>query len=138
VSAFTAEIPIRFSDIDGFDHVNHTKYLTYCEDHRTIMFTQMGEETGSWLNVSGFSVASLECQYRRPLELADRVVEVRGNVEKIGTSSVQLGYELLANGGVVANVRTTIVLTEAMRPRPVTSSEREWLMKFIATGKEVP
>jgi acyl-CoA thioester hydrolase len=135
VNSYDASVPVRFSDIDGFGHVNHAKYLTYCEDHRTVMFTQMGEETGSWLLVSGFSVVKLECEYRAPLELADKAVDVRCSIEKLGTTSVILAYELIGHGNVVATLKTTIVLTEGARPRPMSHAERSWFMQFQSENR---
>jgi acyl-CoA thioester hydrolase len=132
MASFSAEIPIRFSDIDGFGHVNHAKYLTYCEDHRTVMFNQMGKDTGSWLNMSGFSVITVECHYRAAVYLEDGSVKVECNVAKVGTTSVGLRYELSlsARQVAVASVLTTIVLTENGKPRAVTPIERSWLEQF--------
>jgi acyl-CoA thioester hydrolase len=136
MTSFSAEIIIRFSDIDGFGHVNHAKYLTYCEDHRTVMFNQMGEDTGSRLNMSGFSVVSIECHYRAAVYLEDEVVNVQCSVEKIGTTSVGLRYELSLSTRqvVVADMLTTIVLTENGKPRPVTPAERSWLQQFYSAA----
>ena len=41
MSALTLRVPIRFSDIDAFNHVNHTRYLSYCEDHRMEMLADL-------------------------------------------------------------------------------------------------
>ena len=56
---FRSIIPIRFSDVDAFGHVNHTNFLTYCEDHRRRHVSPMGRECGSFLLDSGFSIVRI-------------------------------------------------------------------------------
>jgi len=135
MAGFIVPVPIRFSDIDCFGHVNHARYLTYCEDHRTVMFAKMGSDTGSWLLKTGFAIVWLECHFIRPILLDDRNVVVRCEVEALGTSSVRLCYQLETPGGCAARVRETLVLTAA-GPRALTDSERKWMSQFIiqATG----
>jgi Predicted thioesterase len=134
MTAFVASVPIRYSDLDKFGHVNHARYLTYCEDHRTVMFTQMGAETGCWPLRTGFVVARIECDYRRPLALEDGTVEVAAVVDRLGRSSVGLTYEISAGGQPAATVRTTLVMTAEGAPRPLTDVEREWFGRYLAGG----
>jgi acyl-CoA thioester hydrolase len=132
VTGFVASIPIRYSDLDLFGHVNHARYLTYCEDHRTVMFTQMGKETGTWLLRTGFVVARIECDYRRPLTLDDGHVAVTAVVDRLGRSSVGLTYEISTAGQSAATVRTTLVMTADGAARPLTEVEREWFGRYTA------
>jgi acyl-CoA thioester hydrolase len=133
---YVALIPIRFSDCDSFGHVNHASYLTYCEDHRTEMFTVMGEECGSWLLKSGFVVVSVSCNYLRFLTLSDRKVEVACSVQNLGESSLRLHYVISSAGNVVADISSTLVLTDGADPRPKTESERSWLSQFQDDANE--
>jgi acyl-CoA thioester hydrolase len=131
MAGFVVAIPIRFSDIDSFGHVNHARYLTYCEDHRTVMFSKMGADTGSWLLKTGFAIVRLECSYLRPILLDDRNVDVQCTVEALGTSSIRLCYQLETGGQCAALVRTTLVLTCATGSRALTDSERKWMSQFL-------
>ena len=137
---FRSIIPIRFSDVDAFGHVNHTNFLTYCEDHRSVMFRQMGRECGSFLLDSGFSIVRIECDYLSPLLFVDHEVGVGCAIEAIGKSSIRLRYELEAKGRPIAKVRTVIVLTDGGSARPVSTAERSWLARFLdeadPTGRE--
>jgi acyl-CoA thioesterase FadM len=73
-AGFVVRIPIRFSDIEAFGHVNHSTYLAYNEDHRTVMLAKMCADTGSWLLKTGFAIAWPECSFVRPILLDDRSV----------------------------------------------------------------
>lgn len=131
---YVRSVPIRFSDLDTFGHVNHAKYLTYCEDHRTVMFADLSRSCGSGLFDRGFVVARIECDYQRPMQLADREVEVACGVEAMGTASLTLRYDLATNGNRAASVRTVVVFTSNDRSRPLTESERSWLARYLLPG----
>lgn len=135
---YVADIPIRFSDIDGFGHVNHAKYLTFCEDHRTVMFGQMATESGADLLADGFSVVRLECDYRLPLVLADGSVRVTCVVVRLGRSSVGLRYDLELDDRQVAQLRSVIVLTDEVGPRELTVDERQWLSRYLVEDDDPP
>lgn len=128
--SFDVAIPIRFSDIDPFGHVNHTRYLTYCEDHRTHMLGAMGDECGSYLLRTGFVVAAVECVYHQHVRLDDADVMTRCTVVSLGRTSVRLRYELEVQGQCVASVASTLVLIDERGPRAITEIEREWLGRY--------
>ncbi len=134
MTGYTVRVQIRFSDLDAFGHVNHVRYLTYCEDHRTAMFTQLGRDTGSWPLKTGVAVAQVECSYLKPIRLDDEDVSITCTVESLGTSSMRLYYELLARGQLAAWVRTTLVLTAVGVARPISDAERNWLSRYLSVG----
>jgi acyl-CoA thioester hydrolase len=133
---FNALIPIRFSDFDPFGHVNHSVYLTYCEDHRTEMFNVMGQECGSWLLQSGFVVVSVSCQYLKALTRTDRNVEVDCSVLHLGNSSLKLHYLISSGSEPVADVVSTLVLTDGTGPRAMAENERAWLSSYLEETSE--
>lgn len=128
--SFDAAIPIRFSDLDAFGHVNHARYLTYCEDHRTRMLGAMGDECDSYLLRTGLVVAAVECVYHKPVQLEDGDVMTRCTVVSLGRTSVRLRYELEVQGQCVASVASTLVLIDEHGPRAMTEIEREWLGRY--------
>lgn len=134
---FIAHIPIRFSDCDQFGHVNHAKYLTYCEDHRSEMFNVMGQECGSWLLQSGFVVVSVSVRYLRPLTLLNHSVEIACTVQGFGESSMRLHYLISSDGDGVADVISTLVVTDGARPRLITADERSWLSLYLEEASEM-
>jgi acyl-CoA thioester hydrolase len=129
---YVVEVPIRFSDIDRFGHVNHARYLTYCEDHRTSMLPELQRDTGSCWDDAGFVVARVECEYHGPLSLDDGAVDVAFSVDRIGRTSITVHYGIrrAAYQQEVASLREVLVLVEHGRPRAVGDEERAWLQRY--------
>jgi hypothetical protein len=108
-------VPIRFRDIDCSGHGSHARYLTGCEDHRTVTLARKGRDTGLGLLKTGFD---------------DRNVAEWCAVEALGTSSARLYDQLETAGDGAAWVRETLVLGAAVRPRALTDTERKWMSQF--------
>ena len=85
---FVADVEVRFRDLDAMGHVNHAVYLTYFEQGRVQLFGARRPEGFD------FILARLECDYLRPVTLADRL-SVHIQVEKIGTKSFTFSYRLV-------------------------------------------
>ena len=125
-------VPIRFSDLDVFGHVNHVRYLTYCEDHRTTMMRLLERDTGVRWGDDGFVIARLECDFRIPVALSDDALDVGLTVEKVGRTSIQATYRLrrTRDAAEAAITRQVLVLMENGAPRPAGDVEREWLLRY--------
>ncbi|WBB89889.1 thioesterase family protein [Verrucosispora sp. WMMC514] len=129
---FVVTVPIRFSDLDVFGHVNHVRYLTYCEDHRTTMLRCLEQDTGVRWTEDGFVIARVECDYLLPAALSDDTLDVGLTVDHVGRTSVRATYRLRRSrdGAEAAVSRQVLVLVDGGRPRPVTDVEREWLLRY--------
>ncbi len=129
-------VPIRFSDIDSFRHVNHAKLLTYCEDHRTAMLPVLETECGTTWTDQGFVLAHLTADFLKPVTLADGEVDVAFSVVRTGRTSVTVHYELRmpvgsrAPGTPVARVEQVLVIIGPDGPRPLSANERDWFARF--------
>ncbi len=89
---FVSRQTIRFRDLDGMGHVNNATYFTYFEEARK-------EFCASLLHYNSpgdfpFILASVSCQFRRALELADSPIEVVLRVAEIGRKSFTFTYEI--------------------------------------------
>jgi acyl-CoA thioester hydrolase len=67
------DIPVRWGDMDAFQHVNNALYFRYLESSRIAYFDDLGlwqsmEETGV-----GPILAHTECRFRFPLSYPDSV-----------------------------------------------------------------
>jgi len=132
IFAFPVPIVIRFSDVDMFGHVNHARYLTFCEDHRTSFFAAMALSTGSDLFGTGFAVAKLECEYKAPLTLHSQDVYVSCCVISLGRSSIRMRYRIREGERTVALIATVLVVTDPEgRSRSLTGIERDFLGKYV-------
>lgn len=86
--AYVQSIPIRFSDIDALNHVNHAVTLTYCETVRCDWFVAHGYPSMADLP---FIIASAHVEYKAPIP-KDADLEVAMTVPKVGTKSWEFDY----------------------------------------------
>jgi len=118
------DLSVRYRDIDAVGHVNNAVYVSFLEQARV-------EYLDAVLDITelqpGFLVASVTVDYERPILLDEEVVVSLG-VTDIGTASVEMGYEVRADGEVAATASSVIVAvdpeTETSRPVPETWSEK--------------
>lgn len=104
---FSTGIELRFSDLDGYGHVNSAVYFTYLETARVKLFREQFEA----LTRQGIFlvVARAECDFKLPILFTDSV-EVSVRISRIGSASFELEYRLHnGNGKTFANARTTMV-----------------------------
>ena len=88
-------LSVRWRDLDAFNHVNNSTYLSYLEEAR--LRWMMGLP-GEWLDDQVAPVvAASTLNYRRPIEWPnDLVVELF--VERVGNSSVTIGHRIIGTG----------------------------------------
>lgn len=95
---FRMSIPLRWSDMDAFNHVNNARYLTFLEQARIEWFETIGEP---WVTENSAPVvASATLNFKRPIEYPANVF-VELFTEKLGNSSVVIGHRIVdADGGL--------------------------------------
>lgn len=126
--SFTVRMPIRFSDIDSFDHVNHARYLSYCEDHRLAALAAMRSAAPDAPPLLGLVVRRIEVDYLMPALLADGEVEVQGSTTHVGRTSFRIRYDLSTGRGPCATLDTVLVHVGADgAPTPLHPGHVAWL-----------
>lgn len=87
-----APIAIRWRDMDAFNHVNNSTYLTFLEEARLQWLKQV---PGTWYDEHCMPVlVASHINYRQPIEWpADIVVEL--GCERIGNSSMTVGHRIV-------------------------------------------
>lgn len=119
---FSIPIQVKFSDIDGYLHVNNGVYFSYFEHARAIFLHQVCQ----WdvLKV-GAVVGKIEIDYFRPVHLEDQV-EVLVHCTRLGNSSFDLEHFLIGKtaqgqSAVFAKCLCKMVAVdmENMRPIPI-------------------
>lgn len=61
----TLDVPVRWGDMDAFNHVNNTVFLRFIEEARIRFFAELGDE---WLSeASGPVVVNINCNFRREI-----------------------------------------------------------------------
>jgi acyl-CoA thioester hydrolase len=132
VARFTAQVAMRWSDMDAYGHVNNVQFLTYVEEARVEMFKSV-PLSGIDQVAAGILVAASEIRYRRPLQHRHAPVPIDVWVTKIGAAYFSLGYEVYDQGGVVyATAASTMVPYDFAneRPRRLSAEEKTWLQAF--------
>ncbi|HAH35777.1 MAG TPA: esterase [Algoriphagus sp.] len=119
---FSTPIQIRFSDIDGYMHVNNGVYFNYFEHSRADF---LHSRCGWNIMEVGTVVARIEMDYFKPIHLED---EIKAFVKcvRIGNSSFVLEQYLLGNDKsgqqtLFAKCICTMVSVDmkTMKPTPV-------------------
>lgn len=120
------EMPLRWGDMDAFGHVNNVEYLRYFETARVDYFMKI-------LDTSDFDskvkpvVASLSCDYKRPISYPDQLKMTIG-LEDIGKSSFRMRCEMHSPKVGLAAVASCVVVLfdfETQKPSPIPADMRE-------------
>jgi acyl-CoA thioester hydrolase len=147
VSDYFVDVPLRWSDMDAYGHVNNVQFLRLLEDARVVAFGDWFGHDRSLVD-EGVLVARHEIEYLAPLTFRQAPVRVGMWVMRITAASFDVGYEVgdpHADEGsdgerseVYARAETTLVLYDFAtgRPRRMTPEVRAGLAPFA--GPEVP
>jgi acyl-CoA thioester hydrolase len=88
---FVAPIGVRWRDLDAFNHVNNSNYLTYLEEARL----QWLRHVPGWFDEQSMPVlAASEINYRRPIEWPAQL-HVELICERLGNSSITLAHRIV-------------------------------------------
>jgi acyl-CoA thioester hydrolase len=88
---FSHTVRLRWRDMDSYNHVNNSEYLTLCEEARIAWFHSLA---GPWRSDSAEPViARIELDYLRPLVHPNDVI-VRLFLDRLGGSSLSLLHTL--------------------------------------------
>ncbi len=119
---FTNKQYVRWGDLDAFGHVNNATYLVFAQEARF-----------AWSKMIEMVVARAEVDFIAPIYTGDIYIDVEIWVNKIGTSSFGVTYEM-KNGdelvAVVKSVQVTVSM-ETKKSRPLNDAEREFLGKYL-------
>ncbi|MEG3192668.1 acyl-CoA thioesterase [Lysobacter sp. D1-1-M9] len=120
-------MPVRWRDLDAFNHVNNSKYLSYLEEAR---LRWMLSVPGQGLDDDVAPVvAAATLNYRRPIQWPSEVV-IELFVERLGNTSVSVGHRIVAadNPGVLfcdGNVVMVWIDRQSGRAAPLPHAVRE-------------
>jgi acyl-CoA thioester hydrolase len=123
------EVQMRWRDLDGLGHVNHTVVLTYLEEGRDAWLAEHGIRRDEYV------VGRCSVNFRREIDPAWRVVRVHCDVRELGRSSLVTSERLLDDSGdVVVEAEFGLVLwdPEQRGSRPISDEERASLQEVRA------
>ena len=91
---FHYAMPVRWRDLDAFDHVNNSIYLGYLEEARVQWLHGLQPD---WASVPDAPVmAAVQLGYRRPV-LWPSTVRVEMFLERLGNSSLTIAHRIVDN-----------------------------------------
>jgi acyl-CoA thioester hydrolase len=132
VSAWSA--PVRYAECDQQGVVFNAHYLMYADEAVVQVLAGSGvtyqELLGRGLDTS---VVASELQWFSPARYGD-VVDVDGQVERVGRTSFTVGFSIAVADRVCCRVRTTYVVVDGDRtPTPVPEDVRQaWVSPAAA------
>lgn len=93
---FRMPIALRWRDLDAFNHVNNSNFLTYLEEARIRWFDSLG---GAWIG-DAFAplMAAVQVNYRAPIAYPSSVV-VELSADRVGNTSLTLGHRIVSEDG---------------------------------------
>jgi acyl-CoA thioester hydrolase len=139
---YDVDVPLRWSDQDPYQHVNHAKVVTLLEDARAVLLFDAAAREGVAAFEAGLLVATVAVTYRRPIPWHPRGVRARMWCREIRAASFTVGYELLLPDGegwdtakpaVTADTQLVPYDLAAERPRRLTAEERSFLGRYTAS-----
>lgn len=129
---YVALVPLRWSDMDAYGHVNNVQYLRLLEDARVIGFREWFPGRPTMLD-EGIVVSRHAIEYRAPLTYRPQPVEVDMWVTRVHGAGFDLGYTVRdpedVGDAVYAVAETGLVLYDfaSGRPRRLATEERDQL-----------
>lgn len=132
---FVAPVPVRWSDIDMYQHINHAVMVTLLEEAR-VMFLKPAFETDI-LSI-GLLIADVRVTYKGQLRLIDSPLQVTMWVKRLRAVDFTLGYEVRSvsadfesKPAVIAESQLAAVDIEAERLVRLAPHHREYLQKWL-------
>jgi len=115
---FRMPVALRWRDLDAFNHVNNSNFLTYLEEARIRWFASWD---GEWVNdAMAPLMAAVQLNYRMPIPYpSDVVVELF--TDRLGTSSATIGHRIVSEDGATlyCDGHVVVVWIDRASGRPI-------------------
>ncbi len=116
-------LPVRWSDLDSYGHVNNVKYYDYIQEARIALM----RDTLDWDESTRWLVVRQDLEYRRPIDFRIDPYEVVTVVAEVGNRSVTLAAEIRDPGSTTAYAQARTVV---VGPQPLTADQRDTLQRW--------
>ena len=89
---FRFPVTPRWRDLDAFNHVNNSNFLTYLEEARIRMFAALGKP---WFDdTTAPLLAAVQLNYRAPIPYPSELI-VELYADRVGTTSITVGHRIV-------------------------------------------
>src|SRR3546814_253028 len=122
---FRMPIALRWRDLDAFNHVNNSTFMTYLEEARIRWFESLDEE---WVTEQTAPLlAAVQMNYRVPIPYPAEVI-VELFADRVGNSSVTIGHTIASADGATVYADGHVVMVwidrASGRPTPLPGAVR--------------
>ncbi len=136
MSCFVTQVPLRWTDQDAYEHLNHARAVTVLEEARIDLFFDRAAEDGLRGFATGLLVAELNVAYRRQVAYRSTPLRVAITVDEMRAASFRIRYALHDGPNdddpvaIEAWTRMAIYDLVAERPRRLDAPERAFLARW--------
>ncbi len=134
-AGFLAPVPVRWSDIDMYQHINHATMVTILEEARVPF---LKEAFAVDIASTGLLVADIRVTYKGQLRLADSPLQVTIWVERLRAVDFTLGYEVRSvtaepesKPAVIAESQLVAFHIEEQQLVRLAPHHREYLQRWV-------
>ena len=132
---FTADVRVRWSDIDTYQHINHATMVTILEEARVDF---LREPFGDDVSTIGLLIHEVQVLYKGQLRLADSPLKVTMWTKRLRAVDFTLGYEVRgvdadpqSKPSVIAETQLAAVHIEEQRLVRLLPAHREYLQRWL-------
>jgi acyl-CoA thioester hydrolase len=133
-AGFLAEVPVRWSDIDMYQHINHATMVTILEEARVPF---LREPFGEEITTVGLLIYEVKVTYKGQLRLVDSPLQVRIWANRVRAVDFTLGYEVRSVGAapdskpsVVAETQLATVHIREQRLQRLSTAQQDYLRRW--------
>jgi acyl-CoA thioester hydrolase len=128
--------PVRWFDLDAYQHVNNVQFLRFLEEARVDFLFTLAPRQGAKTLKEGVVIARHEIDYKRPLHYRAEPVPVNTWVTQIRAASFTLSYEVRDPDVLYAKASSVLVPYdfEDERPRRMSPEERGYLEEYFESA----
>jgi acyl-CoA thioester hydrolase len=134
-SGFVTPVPVRWSDIDMYQHVNHATMVTILEEARIPFLSPV---FGAEITTIGLLIADVRVTYKNQLRLIDSPLQVTIWVKRLRAVDFTLGYEVRSvnadpqsKAAVIAESQLAAVHIDEQRLVRLSPQHREYLQRWL-------
>jgi acyl-CoA thioester hydrolase len=135
LGGFVTPVPVRWSDIDMYQHVNHATMVTILEEARVPFLAPVFTED---IITTGLLIAEVKVGYKGQLRLMDSPLQVTIWVNRLRAVDFTLGYEVRSvhadpqsRAAVIAETQLAAFDIEEQRLVRLSPNHREYLRRWL-------
>ncbi|WP_085129658.1 acyl-CoA thioesterase [Mycolicibacter engbaekii] len=134
-AGFVASVPVRWSDIDMYQHINHATMVTMLEEARVPFLSPAFAVD---ITSIGLLIAEVKVAYKGQLRLTDSPLQVTMWVSRLRTVDFTIGYEVRSvhaapdsRPAVIAETQLATFSIDEQKLVRLSADHRAYLEKFL-------